>query len=134
MSDCLSGIFNYIDELKEKYAFQSYISRNKIIRNNIECNDEQIDKFYRATTNNFSFFKTNSRSRNSISIQNINAVDKDQFESNTQQLTTKDKYNLVWRYAQELANSFVSLNDSEFQDKLNIFLLVKTYFEKKVFI
>jgi hypothetical protein len=42
-------------------------------------------------SNNITFLNSNSRSRNSISIPNINTIDKEQFENKTQPLTTKDK-------------------------------------------
>jgi hypothetical protein len=218
MSSCLSGIFDYLDALQEKYAFKSYTSRNKVTRNNVKGRDSIIDSFYATTTKTFAdliliqyklselnyeimdqdefdihiryekklytvsnlidtetcscveykntnlpcrhiFFVrkhlnkplfvasmvpdrlkldyTNKNlyenpchvsSSNYISISSLNTFD----QRNKKRLTSKEKYNLVWRSSQELCNSFTSLNDSEFEDKFNIFLLIKSYFEKKV--
>ena len=63
----------------------------------------------------------------STSIAQLNSID------SSKQLSAKEKYNLVWRCSQELCNAFTSMNDRDFEDKFNIFLTIKSYFEKKVF-
>ncbi len=51
IDDCLTGLLKYIDFLKNKYMFNAYLTRSKIIKyNDNEEQDPIINDFYQSTT------------------------------------------------------------------------------------
>lgn len=79
-----------------------------------------------------SFIYKGSRNRKSV----VTLDDCDNIEESApkqKSCTAEEKYNLMWRPMQELCQCFSRFNDDEFDDKLSLFMLIKEYFEKKVF-
>lgn len=64
-----------------------------------------------------------------VTLPNVN--NSNSFNINSS-LSSSEKYNLIWRPAQEMCSAISVLDNEEFKDKLRIFLLVKEYFEKKL--
>ena len=63
-------------------------------------------------------------------IENLNSITA--FENITNKLTRKEKYETLFRPAQELCNTLKDLRMDVFRDKLNVFLYVKELFEKRI--
>lgn len=72
----------------------------------------------------------NNEKISTVSLPNINNSNSFKINNN---LSKTEKYNLLWRPAQELCSAVSELDNEEFKDKLGIFILVKEYFEKNKF-
>ena len=63
-------------------------------------------------------------------IENLNSLTS--FENINKKMDRKEKYEALFRPAQELCNTLKDLPMDQFRDKLNIFLYVKELFEKRI--